>query len=80
MVQDCCKQIEEDVRDIKDWMDRHEEAHTADTELLASIVKTLSNHQENHHGRASTIKQGGALAGALTLLYALVEIARQFFL
>lgn len=70
--------LEEDIAELKAWAHSHDEAHTADTRLLASIMDSVSNHTTNHHGKASTIKQNSVVAAALTLLYAVAEILRQF--
>ena len=74
-------EIREDVAELRAWTSRHEESHTADTTLLASIISKIESHATNHHGRASTIKQNtGMMAGVLTVLYVAVELLRRFFL
>ena len=70
--------IEEDIKEIKGWQARHESAHTADTKLLATIVDTLSEHQNNHHSRTSVVKQNSIVGVVLTAIYAIAEILRQF--
>ena len=73
-------QIEEDIRDLKAWAERHDESHTADTRLLASILDSVKSHEGNHHGTTSTIKQGSAVGLGVTLLYLAVELVRTFLL
>ena len=73
-------QIEEDIGELKAWTGRHDDSHTADTKLLASIVEKLAGHEGNHHGTLSNVKQGGAVGIGVTLLYVAVELVRQFFL
>lgn len=70
--------IRDDVKSLQEWADRHEEAHTADTRLLASIVDSLSDHQNNHHSRVSVLKQNSIVGVVLTAFYAVAEILRQF--
>ncbi len=70
--------IQDDVEELKERLNRHEEAHTADTRLLASIVDTLSEHQNNHHSRSSVLKQNGIVGVILTMFYLVVESLRQF--
>jgi hypothetical protein len=79
-VTDQFDRLESDIQELKEWAAQHDEEHTADTNLLASIVKSLSDHQTNHHGRTSTIRQSGWVAAALTVAYVLAEIIRQFAL
>lgn len=73
-------QVKEDIRDLKEWASQHDREHTADTELLASIVGSLKSHEGNHHGTTSTIKQGGAVGIGVTLLYVAVELIQRFLI
>lgn len=73
-------QIEEDIRDLKAWAERHDESHTADTRLLASMLDSVKSHEGNHHGTVSTMKQGGAVGIGVTLLYMAVELIQRLFL
>lgn len=75
---DSVEDIAEDVKDLKEWAARHDEAHTADTKLLASTIDILHEHQTNHHSRSSVIKQNSIVGVVLTAFYAVVEILRQF--
>lgn len=76
-------QIEEDVRDLKDWAARHEDEHTADKRLLASIVETLTQHEGNHHGPPSRLvlaRNGGVVAVISGAIIVAAEIFRYFAL
>ena len=72
--------VADDVEELKDRFSQHTDEHVADTKLLASIVETLSDHQSNHHGKATVIKQGGAVGIGVTLLYLVAELVRTFLL
>ena len=72
--------IADDVSALKGWAARHEERHGDDADMLALVLNDLDRHTTNHHGRASTIKQGGWVAAALTLLWGIAELIRQLFL
>ncbi len=69
-----------DIEALRAWTSTHDKAHVADKELLTLLLEELSDHNTNHHGRASTIKQGGWIAAALTLLYGASEAIRRIFL
>jgi len=75
---DLVKDIAEDIKELQKWTARHEEAHTADTKLLASTIDILHEHQNNHHSRASVVKQNSIIGVVLTAFYVVVEILRQF--
>jgi hypothetical protein len=74
------KDVISDVAELKEWLDRHERRHNADQELLSSIVDTLTDHQTNHHGRASTVRQTISIGAVLATLTAIAEVIRQFLL
>ena len=65
--------LQEDIHDLKEWATRHDESHTADTRLLASIVDSLSEHQHNHHGLKTALTRGGSIAAGISA--ALIVIA-----
>ena len=72
-------QIEEDVRDLKDWAARHEDEHTADKRLLASIVDTLAVHEGNHHGPPDPLvlaRNGGLVAVISGAIIIVAEVIR----
>lgn len=75
---DLLEDLAEDVHALQKWSARHEDSHIADTRLLASIVDTLSEHQNNHHSRSSVVKQNSIIGVVLTAFYAVAEILRQF--
>ena len=72
--------IADDVSELKGWTARHEERHGDDADMLSLVLKDLDLHKTNHHGRASTIKQSGWIAAALTLLYGIAAAIRQILL
>ena len=72
--------IEQTMEDLKDWSARHEDGHNAQTRLLATTIESLTVHTENHHGKASQLRQGGILTTIVALLMALSELARRFLL
>lgn len=74
------KDVADDVEELKDRFSQHTDEHVADTKLLASIVESMSEHRHNAHGKASTIKQGGAVGLGVTLLYLAAELVRTFLL
>jgi len=81
------KAIRDHTDDLKSWEERHEERHTADQEVLASIVGALSKadqklivHESNgDHTPSSAIVRSGSfvavLAGAIVIA---AEIIRSF--
>ena len=73
-------QIEEDIRDLKDQFSRHEERHGDDADMLQLVLRDMNDHTANHHGTASTVKQGGAVGLGVTLLYVAVELVQRFLL
>ena len=76
---DQLEEIQEDVRDIKRWIERHETAHSDDTRLLASIVDTLSTHQSNHHGPPHPLvlaRNGGIVAVISGAIIIVAEVIR----
>lgn len=68
--------MEDDIREIRAWIARHEDEHSADTRLLASILDAVHSHQSNHHGRGSTLKQAGWVGGLTAILVAGAEAVR----
>lgn len=77
---DRLKRIEEDVADLKGRFARHEKRHGDDAEMLGRVLDNLDKHVGNHHGRASTIRQGSIVATAITLIYVVAELIRQLLL
>ena len=72
--------IRDHTDDLKDWEVRHEERHTADQELLSSIVHALSDHEGNGSHSSITIRSGSfvaVLAGAIVIV---AEVLRSFIL
>ena len=72
-------QIEEDIRDLKDWAARHEDEHTADKRLLASFVSTLDTHEGNHHGPPGPLvlaRNGGLIAFIASAVIIVAEVIR----
>ena len=72
--------IRDHTDDLKDWEGRHEERHTSEQELLASIVRALSDHEGNgaHTSSSTMVRSGGlvaVLAGAIVIT---AEIIRSF--
>ena len=65
---------------LVDWTHTHDEEHVNEDKRMNLLLTQLTEHDTNHHGRASTIKQGTWVAGALTLIYAVAELLRQFLL
>ncbi len=72
---DAFKVMQEDVAVLRRWVEDHREEHTAYTKLLASI---LDDHEGNHHGRTSVLKQAGGVTAIAALAVAAAEIARIF--
>lgn len=71
--------VQEDVRDLKDWAARHEDEHTADKRLLASIVESLTTHEGNHHGppsRLALARSGGIVAVITSIIIVVAEAIR----
>ncbi len=72
-------QIEEDIRDLKDWAARHEDEHTADKRLLASFVDSLAVHEGNHHGPPHPLvlaRNGGIVAVISGAIIIVAEVIR----
>ena len=69
---------------LYDYTKIHSEEHIADAERLDLILENLSLHMNNHHSRASQVKNTAAsgltAGGVLALFIVLAEIARSFFL
>ncbi|KKN83864.1 hypothetical protein LCGC14_0295170 [marine sediment metagenome] len=83
MTADVDHQLEDiaaDVRELKEWTVRHEKLHTSDQDLLAAIINTLAEHQTNHHGRLTFIKQSGVITALLATIGGIAELLRRLFL
>lgn len=78
MPSDPISELREDVRDLKEWAARHEDEHNADKRLLSSLIGRLAEHQTNHHGTATRVKQGGLVAATAAVLVALAELLNRF--
>ncbi|KKN55500.1 hypothetical protein LCGC14_0581750 [marine sediment metagenome] len=73
--------IQNDIQELKDWAARHDDSHTADTKLLASILDSLSTHEHNHHGLRTTLTRGGGIAaGVSAILIVLAEVLTRLIL
>jgi hypothetical protein len=72
--------VASDVRELKEWSVRHEERHGDEAGMLQLVLTQLHEHDTNHHGRVSTIKRGGVMTAAVSLLYVAMELLRRFFL
>jgi hypothetical protein len=70
--------IREDIRGIRAWQNFHDEKHGDDADMLQLVLKQLSSHQMNHHGKVSQIKQAAVPIGLIGLLATIAEIVRQF--
>ncbi len=68
---------------LYDYTQTHSEEHVEDAKRLDMILENLSLHMNNHHSRASQVKNTAAsgltAGGVLALLLVLAEIARSFF-
>ncbi len=69
--------IADDVAEVKRWLERHEERHGDDADMLGRVLDDLQTHLTNHHSRLSTMKQGGYIGTVLALLGAVAEILRR---
>ena len=78
MPADPIKTLQQDVRDLKEWTGRHEDEHNADKRLMSLMLARLSEHQSNHHGTKSNLKQGGLVAALTALIVALAELLNRF--
>ena len=69
---------------LYEYTQTHNEHHIQEAERLDLILENLSLHMNNHHSRASQVKNTAAsgltAGGVLALLVILAEIARSFFL
>ncbi len=69
---------------LYEYTQTHSEEHVEDEKRLNLILKTLEEHQNNHHSRTSQVKNTAAsgltAGGVLALLLVLAEIARNFLL
>ena len=70
--------IESDVKALRAWQNLHDERHGDDAAMLQLVLKQLSSHQTNHHGKLSQAKQAVIPVGLIGLLAAIAEIVRQF--
>ena len=75
--------IEEKVDRLVDWTENHDECHRLEESrtniilgLLARQTSDLHTHNTNHHSKSTAIKRDGLLVTAVSLLYVLVELAR----
>ncbi len=66
-----------------EWTQAHDEQHRSEArrinivlDLLARQTEDLHFHNTNHHGRVTAMKRDGLLVTAVSLLYVLVELAR----
>ena len=76
-------EIEKNITRLIDWTHDHDERHQlADKrinlvlDLLARQTSDLHTHNTNHHSKSTAIKRDGLLVTAVSLLYVLVELAR----
>ena len=72
--------IRDHTDDLKDWEGRHEERHTSEQELLASIVRALSDHEGNgsHSNGSVTIRSGSIVAVFAGAIIIIAEVIRSF--
>lgn len=63
-----------------DWTHTHDEEHVNEDKRMNLLLTQFTSHDTNHHGAASTIKQGGWVAAALGILYVIAEVIRQVLL
>jgi hypothetical protein len=78
-IEDVLSLIEDDLAEIKRWIVQHKDEHTADTRLLASIVDSLTVHENNHHGSPSRLalaRSGGIVAAITSVLIIVAEVIR----
>lgn len=75
--------IDEKLDALTEWTHDHDERHRIEErrtnivlDLLARQKSDLHSHNSNHHGTATTIKRDGLLVTAVSLLYVVVELAR----
>lgn len=76
--------IADDVADLKRsadrmarWADSHDERHGDEADMLGRVLDSMEGHEGNHHGTASTLKQGGAIGTSLAVLGLLAEVLRR---
>ena len=75
---DAFKVMREDGSRLMEWTVDHRKEHTADTELLSSILDKIDVHQSNHHGHATAIRQAGSVTVLAGLVVAAGELLRLF--
>jgi hypothetical protein len=69
--------LEDDVAELKAWTTRHDEEHTADTRLLASIMDAVREHSHNAHGIRSRATQVGSTGLLVAFLGVVLEVIRR---
>jgi len=79
-IDDALDQVFDKVEHLADWTHTHDEEHVNEDKRMNLLLTQLTEHDTNHHGRASTIKQSGWVAGALTIVYVVAELLRQFLI
>jgi hypothetical protein len=79
-VADLLESLARDVLDLKRWAAQHDEEHTADTRLLASIMDAVREHTHNAHGIRSRATQVGYTGLIVAIASAIIEILRRFVL
>lgn len=75
---DAFKVMQEDVAALRSWTERHEKRHENDADMLGRVLDSLDDHQNNHHGRVSVLKQASGVTAIAALAVAAAEILRIF--
>lgn len=61
--------IRRDIRDISRWSEHHDERHLSEDRRLDILLQTSLDHDSNHHGPTTKIKEGGLLTAFIAILF-----------
>lgn len=65
--------LKQDIEALRTWTRTHDRAHVADDERLTLLLEALNNHDSNHHGAKSRIKENGLTAILIAIMAILGE-------
>ena len=66
--------LSDEVKTLRTWCATHDKAHVADDERLNIILETVTQHNTNHHGTRTKIKESGVTVLFFGAIAALGEI------
>ena len=66
--------LAEDVKALQTWSQTHDKAHVTHGDRLNLILESVTNHDTNHHGTKTKIKESGVTVILFGVIAALGEV------